>query len=457
MTITRQNPGDVVLSVSLYRDGERLENDNGEFELKEFVRGFEVYESITSATLESKIIIEDSAGLINTLTGTELFRIQVKGSIIDRTFYMRSYNIQSRSRTNQGSDIYMINLSTDEFIKNEATNIFGNTRTVFNNKTETSQIVSTILKDKRFLGTRKKIFAEETLNKQEFVAPNWRPFDAIYWMAERSIRKSQSGGILQNGFAFYENAMGYHYKSIDQMIEDIADMSEDGDTNFTTGKPRLYQYSYAPKSAEDDQSGDQFKISTIVFPDEKNYLMGLRHGAWSGYSIGFDPNTITQSKMGESTDMSVDAYYYTLKDVWGKMSHLNKGQKNPIASMDETVQQLINYPKRVRYSMLPNQIFDPKYQNNPQKNYENLDELQAYQWMRIESLKNVKLQITIPGNLDLYAGAGIDIIIPATQKSGKKTKIDERYSGRYLIASLTHSTTGATMKTELLLMKDSSI
>jgi len=457
MTIERQNPGDVVLSVSLYRDGERLENADGEYELREFIRGFEIYESINSSTLESKIIIEDSAGLINILTGTELFRIQVKGSIIDRTFYMRSYNIESRSRTNQGSDVYIVNLVTDEFIKNEATNIFGNTRTIFNNKTETSQIVSTILKDNRFLGTRKKIFAEETLNKQEFVAPNWRPFDAIYWMSERSIRKSQSGGVLQNGFAFYENALGFHYKSIDQMIEDVTNMKEDGKTNFTTGVPRLYRYNYAPKSVELDQSTDQFKISSIVFPNEKNYLMGLRHGAWSGYSIGFDPNTITQSKMGESTDMSVDAYYYTLQDVWSKMSHLNKGQKNPITYMDETVQKLISYPKRVRYSMLPNQIFDPKYQNNPQKNYENLVELQAYQWMRIESLKNVKLQITIPGNLDLYAGSGIEIIIPSSQKSGEKTKIDERYSGRYLIASLTHSTTGATMKTELFLMKDSTI
>ena len=457
MTIERRNPGDVVLSVSLYRDGERLENADGEYELREFIRGFEIYESINSSTLESKIIIEDSAGLINILTGTELFRIQVKGSIIDRTFYMRSYNIESRSRTNQGSDVYIVNLVTDEFIKNEATNIFGNTRTIFNNKTETSQIVSTILKDNRFLGTRKKIFAEETLNKQEFVAPNWRPFDAIYWMSERSIRKSQSGGVLQNGFAFYENALGFHYKSIDQMIEDVTNMKEDGKTNFTTGVPRLYRYNYAPKSVELDQSTDQFKISSIVFPNEKNYLMGLRHGAWSGYSIGFDPNTITQSKMGESTDMSVDAYYYTLQDVWSKMSHLNKGQKNPITYMDETVQKLISYPKRVRYSMLPNQIFDPKYQNNPQKNYENLVELQAYQWMRIESLKNVKLQITIPGNLDLYAGSGIEIIIPSSQKSGEKTKIDERYSGRYLIASLTHSTTGATMKTELFLMKDSTI
>jgi hypothetical protein len=107
--------------------------------------------------------------------------------------------------------------------------------------------------------------------------------------------------------------------------------------------------------------------------------------------------------------------------------------------------------------MLPNQIFDPKYKNQPQKNYEELVELQAYQWMRIESLKNVKLQITIPGNLDLYVGSGINIIMPTTQKSGEKPKIDERYSGRYMIASLTHSTTGAKLVTELLLMKDSSV
>lgn len=35
--------------------------------------------------------------------------------------------------------------------------------------------------------------------------------------------------------------------------------------------------------------------------------------------------------------------------------------------MDEGVQSMIDYPKRVRYTILPNQIFDPKYQNNPQK------------------------------------------------------------------------------------------
>jgi hypothetical protein len=457
MTLERQNPGDVNMSVSIIKDGKKLKNDAGEYELKEFVRGFEIFESIGSATLEAKLIIQDTAGLINTLTGTELFEIRLIGSIIDRTFYMRSYSIESRSKINQDSETYIVNLVSDEFIKNECVNVFGNSRVIFNNKTETSQVVDTILTDKRFLQTRKNVYLEETLNKHEFIIPNWRPFDTIYWMTERSIRKTKTGGVLQNGFAFYENALGYHYKSLDKMIEDIRDMSEEKETNYTSGQTRLYTYGYSPKNVEQTQATDQFKISTITFPNEKNFLMGLRHGAWSGFSIGFDPATISSSKMGESTDMSVDAHRYKISELWSKMSHLNTGQGNPIEKMDTSVRQLIDFPKRVRYTMLPNQIFDPKYKNQPQKNYEELVELQAYQWMRIESLKNVKLQITIPGNLDLYVGSGINIIMPTTQKSGEKTKIDERYSGRYMIASLTHSTTGAKLVTELLLMKDSSV
>ena len=37
--------------------------------------------------------------------------------------------------------------------------------------------------------------------------------------------------------------------------------------------------------------------------------------------------------------------------------------------------------------MIPNQIFDPKFKDNPQRNYEQIVELQAYQWMRIETLQ----------------------------------------------------------------------
>jgi hypothetical protein len=64
--------------------------------------------------------------------------------------------------------------------------------------------------------------------------------------------------------------------------------------------------------------------------------------------------------------------------------------------------------------------------------------------------------IQIPGNLDLYAGSGIDIIMPSTVKAGSKTKTDKKFSGKYVISGLTHKIVGTKMTTEALLLKDST-
>ena len=241
------------------------------------------------------------------------------------------------------------------------------------------------------------------------------------------------------------------------MIDDVNKQKEDK-TNLNTGDAKLYTYVYATQNSDEGDS-DQFKISTLVFPNEKNFLNGLRHGAWSGFSIGFDPVTVSNSKMGLSTDLSIDAYRYTLKDLWGKMSHLgSKTAKNPLTQMDQSVQAMVDYPKEIRYTALPNQNFDQKFNAEQQsKQYEELVELQAYQWMRIESFKNFKLQIKIPGNLDLYAGAGIKVVIPGTYKKNSKMNIDKKYSGRYVIASVSHQVVGSELTTELLLLKDSTV
>ena len=130
------------------------------------------------------------------------------------------------------------------------------------------------------------------------------------------------------------------------MVDDINDQTA-ATTSNVLGKAKLYTYEYKPKNI--DESTDQFAIRSVVFPDEKNFLMGLRHGTWSGYSIGFDPNTVSNSKMGSSTDMNVDAFQYSLSSLWSKMSHLN-GTKdiNPIKTFDKDIQNMIDYPKRVR-------------------------------------------------------------------------------------------------------------
>ncbi|ADO98051.1 hypothetical protein SSSM5_016 [Synechococcus phage S-SSM5] len=454
-SLEREQAGQIEIALSIQKDGKRVETVDGQYNLIEFLRGFEVYESISNPCMECRLVLEDSAGILGTLTGSEEFVLNIRSSIKDRTYYFRAYQIQARVRTRQTNETYLVNCVSSEFIINETTNIFGNSEVVFDKKNDASEIVKQLL-GKRFINTKKKLFSEETINKQSFVSPNWRAFDLIYWLCQRSIRKSSRKGTLQNGFAFFENALGFNYKSLDSLIEQVVDQDET-ETNNTSGKLRLYTYNYTPKRMGNQES-DQFNIDRIAFPEEKNFLMGLRHGAWSGFSIGFDPTFITRSRMGLSTDLSADAYRYTMSDIWKRMSHLNGGNSvNPQKKMDSTAQSYVNFPKRVRYTMLPNQIFDPKFKNNPQRNYEQLVELQAYQWMRMESLKQCQMTIVVPGNLDLYAGGGVEINIPTTYKDGDTPKRDAKYSGRWLIAAVAHKAVGLNFQTELALMKDSDI
>ena len=453
MTIRRNQAGDVEVKVNVFRGGVKLQSAEGADDIYDFITGIEIYESITSSTIEAKILFNDGSGFIGAMTGSEQFRIVIKGTILDRVYYVRAYDIEARTRLNT-ADSFIVNCASDEFFQNEITNVFGNSQVVFDSTTS-SDIVEQLLKtDQRYIRTQKKIYIEESTNKQQFIATNWRPYDCIYWLAQRSTRKARKGGTLQNGFIFYENGLGYNFKSIDKIIDNVNNQTE-SDTNFTSGDSKLYTYVYSTKSSGTD-GADQFKIESIVFPEERDFLTGLRNGAWSGFSMGFDPVTVTQSKMGLSTDMSVNAYRYGINAMWPKMSHLNENKSvNPLSQLDSNVKKIVDYPRRTRYTILSNQIFDPKFQSNPQKNYEELVELQAYQWMRIESLKNIKLFIKFPGNLDLYAGNGINVVLPATYKRNLTTEVDRKYSGRYVIGGLTHKIVGTTMSTEALLLKDS--
>ena len=456
MSAKQSNTAEIDFKISLWRNGTRMENSDGKYELAEYIKGFEIIEAVESATIEARLIIEDAAGLMGAMTGSEVFKLVIFSIHGERTYWLRAVHIEDRLRTAQTADVFIVNCVSDEFIKNEIKNVFGHTEKIFNGSIEASQIVRKLIRDKKFLGSKKRLFLEQTINKQRLVIPNWRPIDVIYWVAERSVRKSKKGGVLQNGFNFWESALGFHFKSIDKMIDDVNEQKEES-TDHVKGKPALYTYTYSPKGMKIDAGEDQYKIDSVIFPEERSYLMGLRHGSWSGYSIGFDPVSINQSRLGVSTDMKQKEYNYALKKVWKKMSHVGgTNYVNPNTLMDKEIQKVLDQPKRVRYTMIPNQLFDPKYKLNPQKNYEEVVELQAYEYLRRETLKNIKLSITIPGNLDLYAGHGIQVKLPGTFRSGTTVQNDRKYSGRYIIMGVRHHTgDGLKMKTELLLGRDS--
>lgn len=441
-------------------------NNEGASELANFVLAVDIREGINSSAIYADITIQDSANLIQYLKGSETFEIKFARGRDVAGYALTSYNIDSRSRSGN-SEVYIIQCVQTEFLINEVRNVFGSSKVLFKKSSTAKGIIETLMKDyiygKDKNGNQikpKNMFIEDSKNTHQFVATNWRVFDTIYWLAKHSVRSGSSDSAAQNGFLFWQSRLGYHFKSVDKMIQEIKEQKYETKTNDQTGKARLYRYTYEPKKSN-DETNDRFRIDSIVFPEDKNFLLALRNGSFAGFSVAFDINEFSNSDLSPETFAPVtytfdkpDGSNKKVINFWNKMEHLES--INPIDLFDAGVKAMVNYPKRIRYGMLPNRVFDKNTtKSKDKKQYSELAYLQAYEHIRMTTLKNIQLIVKIPGNLDLYPGYGIEIVIPETKPQGDRIEKDIKYGGRYMIAGVRHLYDNNTLVTELLLYKDS--
>lgn len=81
-----------------------------------------------------------------------------------------------------------------------------------------------------------------------------------------------------------------------------------------------------------------------------------------------------------------------------------------------------------------------------------------YAAARFSLLKAIQLTVVIPGNVGLAAGQLIQVSIPSSTEKGNKNpkvKQDKKFSGKYLIAGLTHIYKPSGVSTKLYLTRDS--
>lgn len=465
MPIRRESATDVQFVLTAIRrdSNEVLKNDQGLSDLSDFVVTANITESINAAGIQGEINIQDSANLIARLRGDELWRLQYSTAQGDIVHQLQCYSIENRTRQNN-TDLYTIKLCSPEFMNNEVSNLFGSSKVVFKKGDKSHDIIDELLRGKgdSFMQTVKRSYLEEGDNAHEFIMCNWRWFDTIYWIAQRTVRKG--GGKKtdpQNGFLFWENYLGYNFQSIDKMIDDVNDQDYDTKTDKKSGKAKLYRYVYDIKKAGQEVE-DSYKINTVKYVSDRNILQGLRNGTWAGYSSALDPTITPNSQLTVDTPNAAGPYAYSMNDLWSKMSHLGiQGNKsNPYNKYADAIKQLMDTPRRIKYALLPNRVHDGNSEADGQadnKLYEQLPYLEAYQYMRVQALKNIQLLVVVPGNVDLYAGKGVDIQIPSPKTKNGKVIMDEKYSGRYLIAAVRHKFDGRQLYTEMLLYKDALV
>jgi len=142
-------------------------------------------------------------------------------------------------------------------------------------------------------------------------------------------------------------------------------------------------------------------------------------------------------------------------EVTDLASTLEKGfafDKNLIEKFEK------DYPTRTKFRILP------KYKNQSAKAAnggaddapDNIVLAGAYAAARFALLKTHVMNITIPGNTALYAGAVIKTKIPESSETRSgRLELDKKFSGRYLVSGLKHTYRKEGVTTELYLCRDS--
>lgn len=266
----------------------------------------------------------------------------------------------------------------------------------------------------------KKSTIEDTQNNEQVTGRSRSPFEIILDLCKKSIPVKGDPG-----FFFYQTQDGFHFKSIDTLINEGIKLLEEN-KNYRRG----HTYEYKPGTLEED-SNNNFKIleSPKIIKDQ-DVLESLENGTYSVRFITTNPldfkttekvvNLLSQSNLGKSQkpnpNVDENKFHATYSSI------LDIGSSDPGVSVIE-----LNNP--VRWEALAN--------------------------MRYNLLHAQVVQIQVPCNINLKAGEVVRIHLGNISLDEKLYSIwNENRSGDYLILHLCHHFDPESSYTSMTLARD---
>ena len=380
-----------------------------EYDITRGVIAIDYYESIESPSISMTITFIDVDQVIGRegITGGEYIDVTVKPVDSDE------FKITSKKHKMMLNSVRNM---TTESNKQVATLEFVSVETIVNetarvNKRYTgnvTQIVKELLKDEKGVQTNKELDSDDATNSYTFVGNLKRPFDTIQWLCPKAQASKDSFGFL-----FYETREGYHFRSIQSLLEQ---------------EPIPYQQSDRPIEGN--------KILQNNLNQTNDIGMNCRMGMYANKTIYVD----------------IENQSTSVEDFKIKNLKLKKPPTLP-SKLDEHPTRLMLRVDDVGVS----QVGSSKEDTVPKS------ELAKYQnksYIRNNLLFSQSLSISIPLNINLMAGFLIEVKFPLKNEDGSSStdkygneKTDDP-SGRYLISQLRHLMAGGRAETQLTLIRD---
>ena len=304
-------------------------------------------------------------------------------------------------------------MATLDFISVEA--IINETARV--NKKFTGNVSQTVFEvligDKKGLQTSKKLNKDEAANSYSFVGNLKKPFDTIAWLQPKTQSSKKSFGFL-----FFENLDGYHFRSIEKLLEQ--------EPSFT----------YTQTSKPNDEEVGTFEILQNKVIQTNDIFQNMRKGMYANRTIYVD----IQNGTKDIVDFNIGDF--DLKRPPKLLKDIDKS------------------PTRLMFRV---NDFATTQKGSKKKDEQPVNELAVYQnksYIRNELLFSQEMKISTPLNPDLRVGQMIEIKLPL--KKGKGDAPVGSYgndktndpSGKYLVSELRHLVGRQSAETQLTLIRD---
>ena len=440
MTIVNDRPGAFELGSIILISYQSFDGSGTpkRLDIRNLVQEFSIYESIDGKFLSGDMTLLDATNAIQELPITGFERVEfffrTPGTTKGFDFSIKSghpmfvYSLTNRQAVNPRSQIYTLKFISLEAIRDHQTRVSK----AFTGGID--QMVVDICKD--FLKTKKDMLIEETKGNYKVVAPRIKPS----MMIETYRKYARSKDYENSGFHFFENAMGFHFKSYEGLF-----CKEDG-------SPRKVKAFYSPK-VKNTGENDIYNLQSVedyAIKQQFNTLENTYNGVYSSRLITHD----LYNKTFKEYDFDYNVEY-------GKQNHLEQDASGGKRD-DNGILPFFNYDNGDTFGTKNEGVLhfqsstDKVHNNYTQPESELILQKRISQHIATNSLI---LEITVPGTTEINVGDIVHFSLPKYAEASKDDQKDQdKYlTGRYLISAARHhvSTLNKRHTLVLELVKDS--
>ena len=399
------------------------------------IQGLELYESMFTTSMSGNLVFLDVDNMTENgpIIGQEYMTLKIgtpglEDFDIDAVFNINKVNVKQSASV--GSELISLSFITPELLRSSRTRVSKSyTDTI-------SNIVEDVLRNVKYINTKKRLIVEPTAGIRKVICPNDHPLKFITNLATEAI--SSSGN--QN-FIFFESTKGLQFRSIDSILnsDTIADYSM-GDIGLLDNKTVDVEKDFQrPMAMAITQNNDMLLNTIGGMLGSKIIKYNIYNKTFEtsryGYFADFEGNNTIDSNPVYSEN-PIDEYGNTIGSFSDARIHVH-----PVSTNGTTDAQHTNETSSYSYAPIGTS-----------------NKLLQRQSKFLELNSGISITVKVNGNNTIAVGETVNISVPIVGKKHEESgDYDQYYSGKYVITTLKHQFDNANKRhiTEMKVSKDS--